>query len=68
MKRIYLMAAGMLACTALFSQTDSASFRKGNELQEIVVSGVKASERIPVTQTTLKKEQIEERYYGADTA
>ncbi len=46
------------------AQTDTTQARK--ELQEFVIHGIMASEKLPITFSSMSKKQIEEHYYGAD--
>lgn len=60
---MYRLAGLLLMSQAAMAQTDSSSSKN---LQEFVVRGIKANQNAPVTQTTLDRKLIEEKYYGAD--
>ena len=66
MRKIYVSTAVVLLSFAAAAQTGTDSLPSKNALQEVVVSGIKAKEKMPITHTTLSQKQIEERYYGAD--
>ncbi len=55
----YLLAFSQIS----FAQTDSLNSKN---MQEFVVKGIKANVNLPITQTTLDRKQIEQKYYGAD--
>jgi iron complex outermembrane receptor protein len=63
MKIMYRLAGLLLISHAAMAQTDSSSSKN---LQEFVVRGIKANQNSPVTQATLDRKHIEEKYYGAD--
>jgi iron complex outermembrane receptor protein len=63
MKIMYRLAGLLLISQAAMAQTDSSSSKN---LQEFVVRGIKANQNAPVTQTTLDRKLIEEKYYCAD--
>lgn len=57
----------LMAANSLLAQEDSSAVQSAkNGLQEVVVSGLKANQIMPITQTTIGTKQIAERYYGAD--
>jgi iron complex outermembrane receptor protein len=59
-----IILSNLLALSQIsFAQTDSLNSKN---MQEFVVRGIKANENLPVTQTTLDRKQIEQKYYGAD--
>lgn len=60
---MYRLAGLLLISQAAMAQTDSSSSKN---LQEFVVRGIKANQNAPITQTTLDRKLIEEKYYGAD--
>ncbi len=65
MYRIYRIALVLIAINqAVLAQSDSSSMHK--DLQEFVIHGIKATEKQPITFSSLNKKQIEERYYGVD--
>jgi iron complex outermembrane receptor protein len=64
--RIIYVTSLMLLHFVGFAQTDNDTLQKNLQIQEVVISGIRANEKMPVTQITLKQKQIEERYYGAD--
>ena len=49
----------------LSAQTDSSSQKSGS-LQELIISGIKTNPKLEVTQVTLKRADLEQKYYGAD--
>lgn len=55
----------MMLMSMAFAQTDSSS-RSYESKQEVVVTAIRGGNRAPVTQYTLTRRQVEERYYGAD--
>jgi iron complex outermembrane receptor protein len=63
MRILSFLFLALFSLSAAFSQTTDTL---GSHLQDVVVSGIKAGEKMPVTQTTLTQKKIEERYYGAD--
>lgn len=56
----------MLLGSAAYAQQDTTVAAAKQNLQEVVVSGIKATSIMPITQTTILSKQIAERYYGAD--
>ena len=59
-----IILSNLLALSQIsFAQTDSLNSKN---MQEFVVKGIKANENLPITQTTLDRKQIEQKYYGAD--
>ncbi len=64
--RIIYVASLLLLHFAAIAQTDNDTLQNNQQIQEVVINGIRANEKMPVTQMTLKQKQIEERYYGAD--
>lgn len=59
-----IILSNLLALSQIsFAQTDSLSSKN---MQEFVVKAIKANENLPITQTTLDRKQIAQKYYGAD--
>lgn len=59
-----IILSNLLALSQIsFAQTDSLNSKN---MQEFVVKGIKANENLPITQTTLDRKHIEQKYYGAD--
>ena len=58
-------AVYFISCTIVSAQSDSTSKTKGN-LQELIISGIQTSKTMVVSQTTLKRTDLAERYFGAD--
>lgn len=57
----------LMAANSLLAQEDSSAIQSAKtSLQEVVVSGLKAKQIMPITQTTIGAKIIAERYYGAD--
>ncbi len=52
-------------CHLVKAQSDSVSKSKGS-LQELIISGIKTSPSMVVSQLTLKRTDLAERYFGAD--
>ena len=63
MNTFYRLIGLLLISQTAMAQTDSLSSKN---LQEFVVKGIKANQNLPITQTTLDRKQIEQKYYGAD--
>lgn len=59
--KINFLALVLFASPILFAQTDSI-----NQLNEVVISGVRAEIIDPVTQSNLNKESIQKNYSGQD--
>jgi iron complex outermembrane receptor protein len=49
----------------LFAQTDSST-QKSGALQELIISGIKTNPKLEVTQVTLKRAALQQKYFGAD--
>jgi iron complex outermembrane receptor protein len=59
-----IILSNLLALSQIsFAQTDSLNSKN---MQEFVVKAIKANENLPITQTTLDRKQISQKYYGAD--
>ncbi|MCC7532476.1 MAG: TonB-dependent receptor plug domain-containing protein [Bacteroidia bacterium] len=56
----------LLLANATYAQQDTTVNQSKQNLQEVVITAIKANKVMPITQTTLTKKQIESRYYGAD--
>jgi iron complex outermembrane receptor protein len=62
----YLLAfMCIVSYTLVKAQSDSVSKSKGN-LQELIISGIKTSPSMVVSQVTLKRKDLAARYFGAD--
>ena len=55
----------LVSVSFLAAQTDSSSQKSGS-LQELIISGIKTNPKLEVTQVTLKRADLEQKYYGAD--
>jgi iron complex outermembrane receptor protein len=66
MRSIYVSVTAVLLNTAAFAQTGSDTLSNKKELQEVVVSGVKAKDNNPVTFTNLTKKEIDKQNFGQD--
>ena len=63
----FLFVLPLMAANSLLAQEDSSAIQSAkNGMQEVVISGIKAKQIMPITQTTIEAKQIAERYYGAD--
>ncbi len=59
-----IILSNLLALSQIsFAQIDSLNSKN---IQEFVVKGIKANVNLPITQITLERKQIEQKYYGAD--
>lgn len=56
----------LLLANVTYAQQDTTINQSKQNLQEVVITAIKANKVMPITQTTLTKKQIESRYYGAD--
>ncbi len=62
--RIFYVTSLTLLHLAAFAQTDTLS--KQQQLQEVVVSGIHAGSKQPVTFTNIGKDEIQKQNYGQD--
>lgn len=65
-KKNWVLVPMLIGGTAFAQEQDTAVSNAKRNLQEVVVSGIRATSIMPITQTTLTSKQIAERYYGAD--
>ncbi|MCF8428516.1 MAG: TonB-dependent receptor [Bacteroidia bacterium] len=63
LKKTIILSSLLAVSQISFAQTDSLNAKN---MQEFVVKGIKANVNLPITQTTLDRKQIEQKYYGAD--
>lgn len=64
-RQLFFVLAFMAGAAALQAQSDSL---RVEQLEEVTISAVRASERAPVAQVTLVRKQIEKVYQGQDGA
>jgi iron complex outermembrane receptor protein len=60
-----LLAAAITITTAVAAQTDADTTRQ-TQLEEVVLSAIRARQNVPVTQFNLSSTQLKQLYYGAD--
>jgi iron complex outermembrane receptor protein len=65
MRILYVTSFALLLQQAS-AQTNTDTLSNKKELQEVVVSGIKATEKNPVTFTNLNKKEIEQQNFGQD--
>ena len=63
LKKTIILSNLLALSQIIFAQTDTLNSKN---MQEFVIQGIKASSKLPITQTTLDRKQIEQKYYGAD--
>jgi len=61
--RSHVLLAALIATASVNAQTDTA---RQSQLDEFVLTGIRATSNTPVTQYNLSSKQIKEMYYGAD--
>jgi iron complex outermembrane receptor protein len=66
MRTIYVPVTAMLLFQAAYAQTVSDTLSGKQDLQEVVISGVRAKTNNPVTFTNLDKQDISKQNFGQD--
>jgi iron complex outermembrane recepter protein len=66
LQRIFFLITGLLASSIASAQESDLDSIKTKELETIVISSIRADEKMPVTQTTLPKSEIKLNYTGQE--
>lgn len=65
MKKFFsIVSTCFLSVMGALGQTDTSAFKK--DMQELVISAIKATANTPASYTTLNSKQLRKLYYGAD--